>query len=197
MKAFASQGVTCTSILPWNIYAFPFEKTTYICVKIATETYAHNTGGLTHSSLENPKRAIGKQCRLRSDATECGVWSRSPLFVNSLAICLYLNLIAWHTWNWSWTLSVYSVRDFIQSTMGKKIRFMVETIQTDIVLLMECQCWRQFAWNFNFPFFIGKNKRNISKRLLKILPRVLSVNKPGIVTHQPSRVYRLYTCKCI
>ena len=33
---------------------------------------------------------IGKQCRPRLDATECGIWSRSPLFVfaNSSAIFL-------------------------------------------------------------------------------------------------------------
>ena len=29
------------------------------------------TKTLTHCSLETPKRAIGKQCRPRSDATEC------------------------------------------------------------------------------------------------------------------------------
>ena len=28
---------------------------------------------LTHFSLENPKRVIGKECRPRSDATKCGV----------------------------------------------------------------------------------------------------------------------------
>ena len=43
---------------------------------------------LTHHSLETPKRLIGKHCRPRSDTTECGIWSGSPLFANSLAIFL-------------------------------------------------------------------------------------------------------------
>ena len=43
---------------------------------------------LTHCSHETRKRVIGKQCRPRSDATECSVWSGSPLFANSLAIFL-------------------------------------------------------------------------------------------------------------
>ena len=38
---------------------------------------------LTHCCLETPKRVIGKQCRPRSDAPECGIWSGSPLFANS------------------------------------------------------------------------------------------------------------------
>ena len=45
---------------------------------------------LTHCSLETPKRVIGKQCRPRSDAAECGVWSASALFANdSSTIFLY------------------------------------------------------------------------------------------------------------
>ena len=40
---------------------------------------------LTNFSLETPKRVIGKQCRPRSDAPKCGIWSGSPLFANSLA----------------------------------------------------------------------------------------------------------------
>ena len=43
---------------------------------------------LTHCSLETPKRVIDKQCRPRSDAAECGIWSRSPLFANSSTIFL-------------------------------------------------------------------------------------------------------------
>ena len=38
---------------------------------------------LTHCSLETSKRVIGKQCRPRSDATECGIKSGSPLFADS------------------------------------------------------------------------------------------------------------------
>ena len=43
---------------------------------------------LTYCSRDTRKRVLGKQCRPRSDATECGVWSGSPLFANSLAIFL-------------------------------------------------------------------------------------------------------------
>ena len=41
---------------------------------------------LTHCSRETRKRVIGKQCRPRSDATECSIWSGSPLFANCLVI---------------------------------------------------------------------------------------------------------------
>ena len=41
---------------------------------------------LNHFSLETHKRVIGKQCRPRSDATKCNIWSGSPLFENSVAI---------------------------------------------------------------------------------------------------------------
>ena len=41
---------------------------------------------LTHCSLETLKRVIGKQCRPRSNTTECGIWSGSPLFANSSTI---------------------------------------------------------------------------------------------------------------
>ena len=36
----------------------------------------------------DPQKVIGKQCTPRSDATECGIWSGSPLFAYSLAIFL-------------------------------------------------------------------------------------------------------------
>ena len=54
---------------------------------------------LTHCSRETRKRVLSKQCRPRSDAAECGVWSGSPLFANSLPIFLqeYVNLIAGRT----------------------------------------------------------------------------------------------------
>ena len=54
---------------------------------------------LTHCSREIHKRVIGKQRRPRSDAVERSVWSRSPLFANSLDIFVseYVNLIARHT----------------------------------------------------------------------------------------------------
>ena len=70
---------------------------------------------LTHCSRETSKRVIGKQCRPRSDAAERGVWSGSSLFANSLAIFLleYLNLVAWPTLTWNWTLPIYSVGEFI------------------------------------------------------------------------------------
>ena len=43
---------------------------------------------LTYCSRDTRKRVFGKQWRPRSDAAECGVWSGSPLFANSLAIFL-------------------------------------------------------------------------------------------------------------
>ena len=43
---------------------------------------------LTYCSRETRKRVIGKQCRPRSDTAECGIWSGSPMFANSLAIFL-------------------------------------------------------------------------------------------------------------
>ena len=46
------------------------------------------TRALALCSLETPKRVIGKQCRPRSDATECGIWSGSPMFANSSTIFL-------------------------------------------------------------------------------------------------------------
>ena len=39
---------------------------------------------LTHSYLQTHKSIIGEQCRPRSDATECGVWSESTLFANRI-----------------------------------------------------------------------------------------------------------------
>ena len=47
---------------------------------------------ITHCSQETCKRVNGKQCKARSDAAECSIWSGSPLFANSLAIFLD---IAW------------------------------------------------------------------------------------------------------
>ena len=54
---------------------------------------------LTHFSLEAQKRMTDKQCRPRSDAKECGIWSEFQLVVKSFAILLwkYLNHTAWHT----------------------------------------------------------------------------------------------------
>ena len=45
------------------------------------------------------KRVIGKQFKPSSDTAKRGVWSESPLFVNSFAIFLYvyLNHIAQQT----------------------------------------------------------------------------------------------------
>ena len=40
----------------------------------------------THLSLVSHKRDIGKQCRLRSDAAERGVWSGSTLFALNMEI---------------------------------------------------------------------------------------------------------------
>ena len=43
---------------------------------------------LTHLSLASHKRDIGRQCRPRSDAAECGVWSGSTLFALNSEISL-------------------------------------------------------------------------------------------------------------
>ena len=43
---------------------------------------------LNHWRLETPKRVTGKQCRPRSDAAFCGVWSGSPLFATRSTIFL-------------------------------------------------------------------------------------------------------------
>ena len=63
---------------------------------IVQSTFVFWTCQLTHCSWETPKRVSGKQCRPRSDAAECGIWSGSSLFANTSAIFLleYLNLIA-------------------------------------------------------------------------------------------------------
>ena len=51
---------------------------------------------LTHYGLKTPKKIISTQCRPRSDAAECGIWSVSALFAlfaNSSTIFLtYLKL---------------------------------------------------------------------------------------------------------
>ena len=54
---------------------------------------------LTNDTISFEQLGPDKQCRPRSDATERGIWSGSPLFANSLAIILqeYLNLIAGRT----------------------------------------------------------------------------------------------------
>ena len=41
---------------------------------------------LTHLCLASHIRGIGKQCRPRSDAAECGVWSGSTLFTLNIGI---------------------------------------------------------------------------------------------------------------
>ena len=43
---------------------------------------------LTHLCLASYKRDIGKQCRRRSDAAECGVWSGFTLFTFSTGISI-------------------------------------------------------------------------------------------------------------
>ena len=57
-------------------------------LKCLTQGHLWSLLWLTHCSLETSKRVIGKQCRPRSDAAECGIWSGSPLFANSSTIFL-------------------------------------------------------------------------------------------------------------
>ena len=52
-----------------------------------------STVGLTHINLENPKRVIGKQCRSRSDAAECGLWSGFTVFAISTEISVKIVII--------------------------------------------------------------------------------------------------------
>ena len=65
-----------------------FEKYEKWNVNSRMSTTAVVSGTLTQCSRETRKRVFGKQCRPRSDATEHGVSSGSPLFANSLAIFL-------------------------------------------------------------------------------------------------------------
>ena len=44
------------------------------------------TPPLTQFNLDTQKRVIGKQCKTRSDAVECGICSGSQMLANSLAI---------------------------------------------------------------------------------------------------------------
>ena len=78
-------------IFQYNLYIFGIHLWTVLylkpcynepCYKEVEVYYVY----LTHFSLETPKRVIGKQSKSRSDASECGIWSGSPQFANSLAI---------------------------------------------------------------------------------------------------------------
>ena len=56
--------------------------------------------------------------------------------------------------------------------------FLIFARKQDLTFHANCLLRRQFACNVK-SCFLGKNKKNISKcRLLKILPRVLSVKEP-------------------
>ena len=48
---------------------------------------------VTHLSLVFHKGEIDKQCRLRSDAAECGVWSGSALFALNTGISINMVII--------------------------------------------------------------------------------------------------------
>ena len=48
---------------------------------------------LTRFSRETPKRVTGKQCRPRSDAAECGIWSGSTLFALNTEISISVVII--------------------------------------------------------------------------------------------------------
>ena len=66
------------------------------------------------------------------------------------------------------------------------ILFLILPRKQDLTFHANCLLRRQFAWNVK-SCFLGKNKKNISKcRLLKILPRVLSVNIEEDIKHQIS-----------
>ena len=56
--------------------------------------------------------------------------------------------------------------------------FLIFPRKQDLTFHANCLLRKQFAWNVK-SFFLGKIKKNISKcRLLKILPRVLSIKAP-------------------
>ena len=71
---FSKRGVNSGGVLISN------------CLKIGILPYYKCWGRLTHCSLETSKRVIDKQCRHRSDAAFCGVWSGSSLFANNSTI---------------------------------------------------------------------------------------------------------------
>ena len=82
-----------TDTLNWNLYI----KLMKAAGKCFTHTWTAKiltTFAVYYLGLRTTKRVIGKQCRPRSDAADCGVWSGSPLFANSSAIFLqeYLNI---------------------------------------------------------------------------------------------------------
>ena len=64
------------------------DRTTVCNLSELRARFRTNKTGLTHWRLETPKRVTGKQCRPRSDSTERGDWSGSPLFANSSTIFL-------------------------------------------------------------------------------------------------------------
>ena len=66
----------------WNYITLTHQCETFI----SSPSLRIRTFVLTHCSRETLKRVISKQCRPRSDAAECGVWSRSSLFANTSAI---------------------------------------------------------------------------------------------------------------
>ena len=93
---------------------------------------------LTHCSRETPKRVIGKQCRPRSDTAKRGVWSRSPVFANSLAIVLqeYLN----------WNLPIYSV--------GGESLFSLQWVKSHELLIFTVQYEYKSIMNSSMFFFL-------------------------------------------
>ena len=83
----------CSVILDGVIIILPSYHFRTIYIKIVFLMYSfvallENLAILIHWRLKTPKGVTGKQCRPRSDATECGIWSGSPLFANSSTIIL-------------------------------------------------------------------------------------------------------------
>ena len=70
----------------WNIKSYFLGKTKENISKCHLLKFYPACKVLTHFILETPKRVFGTQCRPRSDATECSIWSGSPLIANNFSV---------------------------------------------------------------------------------------------------------------
>ena len=72
--------------------------------------------------------------------------------------------------------------------------FLIFPSKQDLTFHANCLLRRQFAWNVK-SCFLGKIRKNISKcHLLKILPRVLSVNIGN--QHLKCVIWFFFSCRC-
>ena len=83
-KTYLKQKKKKIIIYSYKPFSWPYE----FSYQNAKQYFYRNRKRLTHCSLETPKSVFSKQCKPRSDAAECGIWSGSPLFANSSTILL-------------------------------------------------------------------------------------------------------------